>query len=197
MNTFHLATVKLAEPVTVYIPANRPRVVTGQTVLPGSGRETILEALQCAFYINVVTQTIYAQIARIPKPLMIYGPADFAAACADLPEQHGERVLQCLGSDPAKALQALIDGAEMPPVPVRVPRSIRAWQARELLRRMGLLDKVVSMVEWCGDTAVIEAWEARENLARRGKTVLAVAANLDMDEAAIDQFFLDAAKLEV
>jgi len=205
MNTFHLATIPLAEPVTIYLPPAgmpRARILRGgvREPIPGNadnGEPTTFAELQVAFWINVVTQTVHAQIAGLPHPLLIYSAEDFAAVAADLPTHHSERVLQLLGTAPAEVLQALADGTEMPARPPRIPRVIRAWQGREILRRMGLLATVQSLVEQLADTAVTEAWEARENLARRGRTVLSMAAALGLSEAQVDELFISAAALEV
>lgn len=191
----HLTEIRLPSPISLNVPIPLPgrRDVT----YAAPRQQVAFDVIYMWIKINTVTRQIWVQFAKIPKPLMIYGPDDFAAACPDTPDQHAERVRQILGADPATVLQALLDGADLPPAPQRVPRSIRAWQARELLRRKSLLDRVVGMVKQCGDTAVIEAWEARENLARYGKTVLAMAAAIGLSAAEIDEFFIEAAKLEV
>lgn len=140
---------------------------------------------------------IYAQLPPLPHRLTLYGPEDFAAAASDTMEDHAARVLHILGNEPAAGLQALIDGGEMPPRPPRVPRSIRAWQGRAVLREMGLLDNVQALVDQLNDPAVTEAWEARENLARRGRTVLGMAAALGLSDAQVDALFVAAEALEV
>ena len=208
MTTFHLATVALPEPVTVYLPPGgvRPRVVapggaaSALQITAENGVETIFTELECAFWINVVTQTIHAQIARIPNPLPIYGPADFAAVAADLPEHHCERVLQCLGSDPATVLQALCDGATLPPAPPRVPREIPNWRAKVILAGMGLLPSVEAAIAALPEpdrTVASLAWGGDAKLARRGKTVLGLAAALGLSSDQIDQLFIAAEALEV
>jgi hypothetical protein len=204
MTRFHLATVPLAEPVTVYLTSSpRPRIVPGNQSLPRipeDGEETVLTELQCCFVLNVVTQTIHAQIARIPTPLLIYGPDDFAAVAADLPEHHGERVLQVLGSDPAAALQALCIGDLLPPMPPRVPREIANWRAKVILAQMGLLAAVESAIAALPEpdrTVASLAWNGDAKLARRGKTVLGLAAALGLSADQVDQLFIAAEALEV
>jgi hypothetical protein len=208
MNTsFHLATIPLAAPVTVYLAhqGRRPRVITpdGSSPLPitaDNGEATVFEELACAFVINLVTQTIHAQIAHIPPPLLIYGPADFAAVAIDLPEYHGERVLQLLGNDPAAALQALIDGCPLPAAPPRVPREIGNWRAKAILASMGKLADVEAVIASLPEpqrTVVALAWAGDAKLARRGATVTGLGAALGMSEGEIDALFIAAEALEV
>jgi hypothetical protein len=156
--------------------------------------------LDCSFVLNVFTRTIHAQIAGIPRPLLIYAPADFAAAAADLPEHHGERVLQVLGSDPAQTLQALCNEADVPAPPVRVPREIPNWRAKVILGQMGLLPTVEAALAALPDpdrTVASHAWAGDAKLARRGKTVLGLASALGLSSAQIDELFIAAEALEV
>ena len=208
MNTFHLATIQLAEPLTVYLPPGgaRPRVVApggAASALPltaENGVETIFTELECAFWINVVTQTIHAQIARVPNPLLIYGPSDFAAVAADLPEHHCERVMEVLGGDPAQALQALCNGTALPPMPPRVPREIPNWRAKVILASMGLLKTVEAAIAALPEpdrTVASLAWGGDAKLARRGKTVLGLAAALGLSDAQVDDLFIAAEAIEV
>lgn len=205
---FHLATVALAEPVTVYLPPGgmRPRVVapggaaSAVALTAENGVETIFTELECAFWINVVTQTIHAQIARVPNPLLIYGPTDFAAVAADLPGHHAERVLQVLGTDPAKALQALVNGEDLPPMPPRVPREIANWRARAVLELAGLLPAVEAAIAGMGgpDGIVVRhAWQSGAPLARKGPTVSALAPALGLSDEQVDAMFIQAAQLAV
>lgn len=206
MNTFHLATITLPEPVTVFLPIGpRPRVVSpggtaGTPITAATGEETVFNELQCAFWINVMTQTIHAQIARIPNPLLIYGPADFAAVAADLPEHHADRTLQVLGTDLATALQALCDGAELPPMPPRVPREIANWRARAVLELSGLLPTVEAAISgMTGPESIVvrHAWQSGAPLARRGPTVAALAPALGLSDEQVDSMFIQAAALAV
>lgn len=205
MTTFHLATVPLPQPVTVYLHEGaRPRVIppggAPAPVTAENGEETVLTQLECAFWLNVVAQTIHAQIARIPRPLPLYDATDFAAVAADLPEHHGERVLQVLGTDPASALQALINGEPLPPMPARVPREIANWRARAVLELAGLLPAVEAAIAGMGgpDGIVVRhAWQSGAPLARRGPTVAALAPLLGLADFQVDQMFIQAASLHV
>jgi len=147
----------------------------------------------------MVTKTIHAQIANIRSPLLIYGAADFAAAAADTPEQHAERVLQCLGTDPAAPLQALCDGTAPPPIPPRVPREIAAWRARVILQENGLLAAVGKALASLPDPdgSVGLAWQCAAPLARHGKTVLFIAAVIGLSDAQLDQMFIAAEAIEI
>jgi hypothetical protein len=207
MNSFHLATIPLAEPVTVYLLAGpRPRIVPPEDAAQPAettaetGSPLVLTELDCAFWINVVSQTIHAQIAQIPRPLPLYSAADFHAVSADLPEHHAARVLQVLGSDPATVLQALCDGLPLPPPPVRVPREIANWRARAVLELAGLLPTVeaaISAMEGAPGIIVRTAWQSGAPLARKGPTVSALAPALGLTEEQVDAMFIQAAALEV
>ena len=208
MTTFHLATVVLPQPVTVYLPPGgmRPRVVApggsagAISYGPDNGAETVFERLDCAFWINLVTRTIHAQIGRIPNPLPLYGLEDFSAVAADLPEQHGERVLQVLGTDLAASLQALVNGEPLPPPPQRVPREIANWRARAVLELAGLLPTVeaaISGMDGQAGTVVRNAWQSGAPLARHGPTVSALAPALGLTEAQVDAMFIQAEALSV
>jgi hypothetical protein len=205
---FHLATVALPEPVTVYLPPGgiRPRVVApggsagSISYGPENGAETVFEHLDCAFWVNLITRSIHAQIGRIPNPLPLYGPEDFSAVAADTPEQHGERVLQCLGSDPASALQALVNAQPLPPMPARVPREIANWRARAVLELAGLLATVEAAIAGMTGpegTVVRNAWQSGAPLARRGPTVSGLAPALGLTEAQVDAMFIQAEALSV
>lgn len=207
MNTFHLATITLAEPVTVYLRTGpRPRVIPpGDAAEPTqttqeTGSPLVLEELQCAFWINVVSQTIHAQIARIPHPLLLYSAADFHAVASDLPEHHSARVLQVLGSDLESSLQALCDGLPLPPIPPRVPREIANWRARAVIELAGLLPAVetaISGMEGAAGIVVRNAWESGAPLARHGPTVSALSPALGLTDEQVDSMFIQAEALAV
>lgn len=206
MITTQLARVNLPAAVTLYLPsglAPRPRVAAGldpQPIDATNGEATEITYLDAAFTLNVVTKTVHAQLAPIPRPLQIYGPDDFAAIAADTPEQHAERVLQVLGSDPATTLQALINGTALPVPPVRVPREIPNWRAKVILAGMGLLPTVEAAIAALPEpdrTVATLAWGGDARLARRGKTVLGLSAALGLSSDQIDQLFIAAEALEV
>jgi hypothetical protein len=191
MTAYHLAAIDLAAPISVRLPSPRN---------PATGAEKIISQLKCAFYINVHTQTIHAQISLFPKMLLIYGPEDFAAVAADLPEHHAARVLQVLGSDIAAALQALCDGTPLPPLPVRVPREIANWRARAVLDLAGLLPAVEALIgALSGAEGIIvrHAWQSGAPLARTGPSVAAITPALGLSQEQVDGMFIQAALLAV
>lgn len=96
--------------------------------------------------LDAVARTITAHLPPIPGGLLLYGPADFVAACPDEPEDFAARVLQCLGTDPAASLQSLIDGTPLPAAPPRVPREIANWRAKATLAAMGKLPAVEAVI---------------------------------------------------
>jgi len=105
-----------------------------------------------------------------------------------------------LGSDPATILQALIDGPDLPPLPPRVPREIPNWRAKVILAGMGLLPTVEAAIASLPEperTVATLAWGGDARLARRGKTVLGLAAALGLSSAQVDQLFIAAEALEV
>lgn len=146
------------------------------------------------------TREIRAQLPPLPYPLPLYGPADFIAAAGDTMEDHAARILHILGSDPAKVLQPLCDGRELPPLPPRVPREIPNWRAKVILAQMGLLAKVEAAIAALPEperTVSSLAWAGDAKLARRGKTVLGLASALGLTPAQLDQLFIAAEALEI
>jgi hypothetical protein len=155
--------------------------------------------LECAFWIAPLTQTIHAQIAHVPAPVLIYGPEDFSHVVTDQPEHHAARLLQILGNDPAAVLQAVIDGQPLP-LPVRVPREIAAWRAKAVIEMAGLLPQVEALIDSVPNEAAVvvrRAWTDGAPLQRTGATVLALSAALNLSDAQLDAMFIQAASLEV
>ena len=200
---FHLATLQLPEPITVYFPrAPRPRFGGGDpvTTTPETGTPYTIESLDLAIHPNPVTKTIHAQIAGIPNALQLYGPTDWLAIAADTPDQHAARAMQILGSDPATALQALIDRRPLPALPPRIPHEIAQWRARAVLEMQGILASVVALINSLdGEAGIVvrNAWSAGAPLARHGQTVLMLAQSLGLDDTQLDAMFIAAAALEI
>jgi len=150
--------------------------------------------------IDANAREIRAQLPPIPHPLPLYGQEDFQAAAADSPEDHAARVLHLLGNDPAPILQALCDGAELPPMPPRIPREIANWRARAVLEIAGLLPTVETAIAgMTGPDGVVvrNAWQSGAPLARRGPTVQALAPALGLSEEQVDLMFIQADALKV
>lgn len=206
MLTYQLARVQLPVPVIIYLAPEggaRPRVAAGVEPVPydaTNGEATEISYLDVALVLNVVTRTVHAQIAPIPRPLQIYGPDDFALIAADTPEQHAERVLEVLGNDPAGILQALINGSALPAAPIRVPREIANWRARAVLELQGLLPQVEEAIAaMSGPESIVvrNAWHAGAPLARHGATVTALASQLGLATEEIDAMFIAAESINV
>jgi len=126
---FSLATLTLTEPVTITLAAN-----------PASPKKApptrTYTELQLCFQIDLAAQAIYAQIAGIPNALRIYGSDDFRDVVTDSPEQHAERVRQCLGGQAQVVLQALVNGEALPSPPQRPVTRISKLKLRRGLRLM-------------------------------------------------------------
>lgn len=83
-----------------------------------------------------------------------------------------------------------VDPATLPPVPDRVsPR-----QARLALLAIDKLDAANTIVAQAGPSTHI-AWEFSTYVLRNDPDVIALAAAIGIDEAALDQMFIEAAKL--
>jgi len=155
--------------------------------------------LPLILHIDAVGRTITAQLPPVPAGLEIYGPEDFVAACPDEPEDFAQRVLQCLGSDPAATLQALVNGIQ-PELPPRIPREIPNWRAKAILATMGLTAKVDAIIASLPEpqrTVVTAAWGGDAKLARAGATVTALGQALGMSAADIDQLFIAAEAIQI
>lgn len=199
-SSFYTLILPLPSPITLMVPAYhapRPRVTSADTP-PDTEGITIFE-LDVALWIAPLTQTIHAQIARLPTPVLIYGPEDFAQVVADTPAHHGERLLQILGNDPAAVLQAALDGSPRP-LPQRVPREIAAWRAKAVIEMAGLMPQVEAHIASVPDAAAVivrRAWDDNAPLQRHGQTVLALSAALALSDEQVDAMFIQAATLEV
>lgn len=155
--------------------------------------------LPLVIWLDAVARTIRAHLPPIPMQLEIYGPADFAAACADEMEDHAARVLQCLGNDPEAALQDLVNGTA-PELPPRIPREIPNWRAKAILGSMGLTDQVNGIIAALPEpqrTVVTAAWAGDAKLARHGQTVTALGSALGMTAAQIDALFIAADSIQI
>lgn len=181
-----------------------PTLITLDLRLPIEGEEHPPELaefteLPLVLYIDAVSRTITAHLPPVPIGLQIYGPADFVAACPDEPEDHAARVLQILGSDPAAALQSLINGVP-PAMPPRIPREIPNWRAKAVLAAMGLTDQVNAIIAALPEpqrTVVTAAWTGDAKLARAGQTVSALGAALGMTSEQIDALFIAADAIRI
>lgn len=184
--------VRFASPITINLRADIPGEEHPQHLAEFS-------ELPLVIFIDAVARTITAQLPPVPGSIPIYGPEDFAAACPDEPEDHAARVLQCLGSDPAATLQALVNCIP-PDTPPRIPREIGDWRAKAILASMGRLadvEMVIASLPEPQRTVVQLAWAGDAKLARRGATVTALGAALGMSEAEIDGLFRAADAIQI
>jgi hypothetical protein len=81
-----------------------------------------------------------------------------------------------------------------------VPREIPNWRVKVILAQMGLLTAVEAAIAALPEpdrTVASLAWGGDAKLARRGKTVLGLAAALGLSADQVDQLFIAAEALEV
>ncbi len=101
----------------------------------------------------------------------------------------------------SKTLQVLEDGTvayvwsvvELPPP--QVPDQIQMWQARAILFRSGLLGQVEQAVKAATNPEIEIAWEYAPNVVRQSAFVSAMAAAINLDNATIDNLFIEGAKI--
>lgn len=133
--------VVFREPVTLNLRlGQRSRVVPPggpPANLPPPIRR-VFPRLPLHLQIDSAARKISAYLMPIPGSILLYGPDDFAAACADSMADHCARVLELLGSDPAAALQQIIDGTQLGEPPPRKARRISKLKLRRALRDAGL-----------------------------------------------------------
>jgi hypothetical protein len=99
-------------------------------------------------------------------------------------------------------LQVLEDGAvayvwsvvSLPPP--QVPVEIQMWQARAILSRAGLLTNVNQAVTASTNPEIQIAWEYAPNVVRRSVFVTAMVGVLGLDDATIDNLFIEGAKIK-
>jgi hypothetical protein len=174
----------------------RPRIAGG--VQATAVRQ--ISKLALSVRVDSARREIRACLSPVPGSLLLYGPADFQAAAGDTDEQHAERAVQILGTDPAPVLQALIDRRELPAPPPRVPREIANWRAKAVLSAMGKLAAVEAAIQSMPEperTIVSLAWSGDAKLARKGKTVTGMAAVLGLSDDAVDELFIAADQIAI
>ncbi|MCA3695305.1 hypothetical protein [Aquidulcibacter sp.] len=81
-----------------------------------------------------------------------------------------------------------------PPVPV--PAEIQMWQAKTILLRAGLLSQIEQAVKASGNPEIEIAFEYAPNVVRRSSLVTAVATAAGLDDATIDNLFIEGAKIK-
>lgn len=185
----HLLEIPLDPPITLILPDNRR-----------GPQEITMESLQLHFLLNYQTQTIHAQIAGLPQPVLLYSRDDYHSAAADTPDEHAARLLYLLGTDLPASLSLIATGQNLPAPPPRIPREIANWRARAILELQGLLPTVEALITaMTGPEGIVvrNAWAAGAPLARHGPTVTALSPQLGLTSDQIDSMFIAAAALEV
>ncbi|MEI6674461.1 MAG: hypothetical protein WCO57_04705 [Verrucomicrobiota bacterium] len=185
--------VRFVSPVTLCLTlpsANRPRVAT-----PDATQDTWQEfdALPLHLHVDALARTLTAYLAPIPKGIVLYGEADFQAACADSMEDHIQQVHRFLGDDPAAALQALIDGEPLPEPPQRVPREVAHWRMEYVLEKRNLLDRldaVIAALPAEQQELALAAWKGFSAIRRNSPLILFAAPLLDLSPAQTDEIFI-------
>ena len=163
------------------------------------------DRLPLVISIDAVRRYILATLPPASSPLVLYGPTDFAAACADTMDDHAQRVIDLCGSDPASVLQPLVDGSapayfDRPDPPAMVPREIPNWRAKAVLATMGLTSQVQSVIEALPEpqrTIIRTAWDGDAKFARKSPTIAALAGALNLSASDVDGIFVSAMKIEV
>ena len=174
------------------------RLCLPQRRLSASAHEPVekqFSNLPLVLRIDAMARTLTAYLPPIPAGLELYGPADFAAACADTMDEHVERVLQVLGSEPATVLQALIDGGKLPDPPQRVPREIANWRGKAVLTLAGHLPAAEAFIAALPEpqrTVARAAWDGDAKFSRSSQTVLALGQALSLSSADMDALFISA-----
>jgi len=198
--------IHLPAPVTLDLRISgrlRSRIVKDGVPIPEADRVPEpheFASLPLHLVVDAAARTISAYLPPIPNHLPLYGPEDFTAAAGDAMEDHANRVLQLLGSDPASTLQAMIDGTDLPPVPPRVPREIPNWRCKAVLIQMGMIDQVEAIMAALPEpdrTIAQLAWRGDGKVARRSKTVSGLSSALGLTDAQVDAMFVAADKIEV
>ena len=83
----------------------------------------------------------------------------------------------------------------VPLPPPQVPVEIQMWQARAILFRNGLLGQVEQAVKAATNPEIEIAWEYAPNVVRQSAFVSAMAAAINLDNATIDNLFIEGAKI--
>ena len=109
------------------------------------------------------------------------------------PETHhlGEKVLQILPDQTVAYVWTVVENP-----PPTVPYQIQNWQARTILDRAGLFDTVDEAVKNSGNREMLHAWEYAPNVVRNSIFVTEMASTLEIDDATLDNLFIEGAKIK-
>ncbi len=176
----------------------RLAIRSGRSIMPAEYHAHAFSSLPLWLQFDACARVITAYLSPITRGVILYGPEDFAAACPDTMDDHVQRVLQILGTDPAAALQTLIDGGKLPDPPQRVPREVAHWRIACMLEASGKLAIVESLIPTLPDDVrgvASAAWVGKASLNRRSPLVLAAGALLGYSPADLDALFIAAAAI--
>lgn len=79
------------------------------------------------------------------------------------------------------------------PQPAPVPQVVSRFQAKEALRRVGLLPQADAIVAASGNATLQNAWESANEFRRDSPGINALAPALGLDSAGLDDLFRTAA----
>ena len=176
----------------------RLAIRSGRSIMAGEPSVQAFSSLPLWLQFDACARIITAYLSPIPRGVMLYAPEDFAAACPDTMDDHVQRILQILGSDPAASLQALLDGKKLPDPPKRVPREVAHWRIAYMLEAAGKLDIVETLIPTLPDdvrSVASAAWVGKASLNRRSPLVLAAGALLGYSSADLEALFISAAAI--
>lgn len=78
-----------------------------------------------------------------------------------------------------------------------VPLSVNMWQAKAALAANGLLDGANAAVEQVGNPTLLIAWQNATVLSRESPGMAAIGVALGLDNAKIDQLFIEANRISI
>jgi hypothetical protein len=104
--------------------------------------------------------------------------------------QLGEKMLGILEGGAVAYMWSVV-----PLPPPQVPVEIQMWQARAILFRSGLLGQVEQAVKAATNPEIEIAWEYAPSVVRQSAFVLAMAMAINLDNATIDNLFIEGAKI--
>ena len=196
--------VTFPSPFTLSLPiptGARPRVISPDETQPPARASRGFSKLPLVIRFDAQYRSVLAYLPPIPQPLVIYGPLDFEAACADTMDGHAQRVLELCGNDPAAVLQPIIDDLSTAwysrPAPARCLRLLTLSKLKLILvlEAAGLEDAFFAFL--ASDPKMQRRWDAAQLLAFSNPLVMAAipvfAAATHQPESAITSILLTAA----
>lgn len=84
-----------------------------------------------------------------------------------------------------------------PPTPVYVPQQAPMWAVRSVLKTGGLFDQAQSIIDASTNENLKLVWEYGNYADRNSPSIAALASEIGLTEAQIDQMFIDANNIVV